>query len=285
MLTAFDYVKNTIDVLLHVYPSPDALNIAINNNTPDIRVAVLLLREVGAQDSHWSKVLLPYLLDPGEVETVATIERLKSLIKSNIRFTIPINHETNLFYTGIGSRKIELPFFSLGKRIAQRLSQLGYQLRSGEAIGMDEAFESGHDNGKKEIYLPNPGFNEYDGGITFISDTAKTIAALLHPMGRKLLTIKTKKVSKILNLMARKTHQVLGGDCQTPSSFVCCATPDGAECFLDTTKDTGGTGQAIRLASLMGVPVFNLRNEDALKRLAPIIEQRKKFLSLPISRP
>ena len=43
--------------------------------------------------------------------------------------------------------------------------------------------------------------------------------------------------------------QVLGEDCNTPSSFVLCWTPNG--------KEIGGTSQALRIAKHYNIPIIN----------------------------
>lgn len=48
----------------------------------------------------------------------------------------------------------------------------------------------------------------------------------------------------------------------TPVGWVLCWTPDGAAEGIETSRATGGTGQAIRLASAHGIPVYNLARED-----------------------
>lgn len=55
---------------------------------------------------------------------------------------------------------------------------------------------------------------------------------------------------------------------RSPVDFVLCWTPGvGAESEADRTPDTGGTGQAIALASRWNIPVFNLARPDAGERL------------------
>ena len=49
------------------------------------------------------------------------------------------------------------------------------------------------------------------------------------------------------------------------SSFVLCWTPDGA--VEETSRRTGGTGQAIRLANKFNIPVFNLARIEHKNRL------------------
>jgi len=88
-----------------------------------------------------------------------------------------------------------------------------------------------------------PGFSGYKNGrLEHPSAEAVRVAASLHPV-RKLI--------------ARNGHQVLGAGMDDPVVMVVCWTPDGAE--------TGGTGQAIRPASRLGVPVVNLKRPGALE--------------------
>ena len=49
--------------------------------------------------------------------------------------------------------------------------------------------------------------------------------------------------------------------------YVICWTPDGCESHLTRSIKTGGTGTAIAIASTNGIPVFNLKNADAIDRL------------------
>ena len=50
-------------------------------------------------------------------------------------------------------------------------------------------------------------------------------------------------------LQARNSHQVLGQNLETPSSFIVCWTEGG--------KGSGGTGQAIRIAKHHGIKVID----------------------------
>lgn len=90
------------------------------------------------------------------------------------------------------------------------------------------------------------------------------IAKLVHPAYESLSEAMRK-------LMARSTYLVLGYDLRTPVDFVVCWTPDGAEREAERSVATGGTGQAIALASRLGIPVFNLYRSDALKRLGAFL--------------
>jgi hypothetical protein len=73
--------------------------------------------------------------------------------------------------------------------------------------------------------------------------------------------------------MARNSHQILGVGLNDPVAFVICWTPDGAEHERECGPKTGGTGQAIRLASRRGIPVVNLARAGALERIADLVRE------------
>jgi len=163
-------------------------------------------------------------------------------------------------YAGIGSRRTPDDVQRLMNKSALRLESLGFTLLSGGAGGADYAFSYGIQ--AKVIFLPWVKFEGLTG--TVVSDPlAFTVASQLHPRWHSLSQGAQK-------LMARNTHQILGADLKSPVDFVLCWTPDGAE--TSTSIRTGGTGQAIRLANLHNIPVFNMHNPDALERLAKHIK-------------
>jgi hypothetical protein len=136
---------------------------------------------------------------------------------------------------------------------AKRLAAAGWVLRSGGADGADSAFELGaHDvNAPMEIYLPWRGFNGRASTLHTPSALAFEIAAAHHPAWGRCSAAAQK-------LHARNVHQVLGADCNTPSTFILCWTP------LDRL---GGTGQAIRIASTHNVRVFNMNIDGCATQL------------------
>jgi hypothetical protein len=90
--------------------------------------------------------------------------------------------------------------------------------------------------------------------------SARQIARKYHP-GWSYLSPAAKK------LMTRNTFQVLGSDLETPVSFVVCWTIGG--------KISGGTGQALRIAKDLGIPIFNLFDKDALHKIKVYITNLK----------
>jgi hypothetical protein len=144
------------------------------------------------------------------------------------------------FYAGIGSRETPDRICDLMTGIAVNLRELDYTLRSGGAPGADRAFEVGA-GPAKEIFRPED-----------TTDEALALAARYHPAWHRCSPYAKR-------LHARNGFQVLGRDLKTPSAFVVCWTKDGGP--------TGGTGQALRIAADKGVPIFNLHDPDAKRRL------------------
>lgn len=147
------------------------------------------------------------------------------------------------YYAGIGSRETPADVRRLMAKTASVLSMLGFILRSGGADGADSAFELGS-GGKAEILLPWKGFNGRRGVVCGDDPRLRQIAAECHPFWHNC------------NAHARAFHtrnvaQILGPDPDSvPSMFVLCWTPSGS--------GSGGTGQAIRVANLYKIPVFDL---------------------------
>lgn len=146
-------------------------------------------------------------------------------------------------------------------RVASRLCSLGMVLRSGAAEGADTAFERGVPcDDAKQIFLPWRGFRGHASALHEVCPRALEFGRSFHPVFDTLSQGQQK-------LMARNAYQVLGPSLDDPVAFVVCWTPDGCENEAQRTSKTGGTGQAIAIASRHGIPVFNLAREDAMLRL------------------
>lgn len=199
--------------------------------------------------------------------------------KEEIILRIPLPSTLNpsgVPYAGIGSRETPSDIRDVMIACGYYLALQGYILRSGGAGGADEFFEIGADlalqqgKGQKQIFLPWKGFREnpskwYMGnkGLLKEEDNKESyhIASKFHP---SWFTIKKQAVK---DLMARNVMQAIGPDLNSPSKFVICWTPDGCIHHRDRTFETGGTGQAISIATHYKIPVYNLALPEHLLRI------------------
>jgi len=214
-----------------------------------------------------------------------------------------LTEDRPLILTGIGARKCPADITNLITLISYKLgNRFKLILRSGNAIGSDKIFEDTLKNTKSglEIYtayhykVRNPKVNkdekpgglwrEFDNKLSDEKDEreeyksiskrylkvtwslATDIARKHHPIFDRL-NIKTKR------LLIRNTFQILGLDLQSKSDLVLCYTKDGVEHGDLTTRETGGTGTAIRIATSYSVPIFNLGNERRNKELMKFVEE------------
>ena len=166
---------------------------------------------------------------------------------------LPVKSNTpTMFYTGVGSRDVPKEVRSEMAALARELEKVGYTLRTGDAKGSDAAFRAGAR--KKEVYKASDA-----------NDRARAIAQEIHPAWGNL------KSDYVKNLMARNTFQVFGKDLGLPSDFAVVWTKGGEESYTQRTFKTGGTGQAIELASRRGIPVINLSNSNWRTKLDAVL--------------
>ncbi len=174
----------------------------------------------------------------------------------------------NLIYAGIGSREIPKEVCAQMTSIAQQLSPTGWQLRSGHAIGADQAFERGATH--KEIHLPWDGYEQAPRTPSYIvprpTKEIATIAAEHHPKWDTLTSSgKPVLTDTVKLLMCRNVTIVLGLDLITPAKMVICWTPRG--------KLVGGTSHGIKVAQAFSIPVFNIALAEDQVRLCKFVLQ------------
>lgn len=173
---------------------------------------------------------------------------LEPSLASGVKITVTMDEakpdDAPVYYAGIGSRDTPGDALALMTSGSALLAARGYGLRSGAAKGADTAFESGADSaaGDKQIFRASDD----------IPDTHFRMARNFHPAPQHLHDYAVK-------LMARNTSQIFGVDFTTPSNLVICYTPGG--------KGGGGTGQALRMARSVGMPVIDL-GDPAFKGLS-----------------
>lgn len=161
------------------------------------------------------------------------------------------------WFAGIGSTNIPTDIATRLYLTCFELNLKGYSLRSGGADGSDSVAETAYDcfmdnqllrkDIKKEIFLPWKGFNGNTSNLIPSKwdnyEEILKLAEKYHP-NFKNLTLEGKA------LIARNGCQILGRNLDDPVDFVLCYTSNG------TAK--GGTGQGVRIANYLGIPVYNL---------------------------
>ena len=168
-----------------------------------------------------------------------------------------MKEEVIKYYAGIGSRETPPGIEPLIEEVSGFLPRFGYVLRSGGAPGADSMFDK-HCKGEKEIYLPWKGFNDNDSTL-YLDDMDPEIVSKAQEIARKYHPAWNNLSHAAKKLMARNTFQILGYDLNTPVSFVVCWTLGG--------RIQGGTGQALRIAKDMSIPIFNLYDKDCLHKI------------------
>lgn len=205
----------------------------------------------------------------------------------------------NVIVTGIGARDTPKDELEMLTRIGSAIEQRGGRGRSGGAGGADLAFEKGFKNPRNiDVIVPWQGFlpkdmtkedvNNYLGrkrpehgpGATVMLQgdyerRAMNMAAQYHPAWDRCS-------QGARRLHTRNMPQVLGLELDNKSDIVIAWTVDG--------KATGGTGQAIRVAQDLGIPVANLKNPHERAALVAVLGiadpaiERQKAMQAQMSR-
>ena len=159
-------------------------------------------------------------------------------------------------YAGIGSRALPEDMAVRVRQVAQWLARNGYTLRTGDATGSDAAFRAG----AKSVDGPMEVYTAADA-----TDRTRAIAREIHPAPQRLKRF-------ALDLMARNTFQVWGGELNQPVDFILAWTPDGHE----TRRPQGGTGQAVEMGFRKGIPVVNMGRPGWENRLRKVLRMPAK---------
>lgn len=167
-----------------------------------------------------------------------------------------------LRYAGIGPRNTPLDVCEQLVHVARQMDQQGWIVRSGHAQGADQAWACGHGPANREIYLPWHSFNhegELPEGfqVSPVTPQLEAVARVAHPGWSNLRQGGQK-------LMMRNVSIILGHELDDPVKFVAYWAPQ--------RKVQGGTGNAVRLASLYGIPGFNIAYEDDQQAMSEFVD-------------
>ncbi len=164
-----------------------------------------------------------------------------------------------MIYAGIGARKTPAHIMDIMRASAVVLAKEGYTCNTGAARGADQTFAQGAVAGGgvvdlklpwnkyEEVWISNLRLSPTGTIITTVLDISDVEAFdsvdQLHPAPLKLR-------HTVIKLHARNYLIIVD------AKFIVCWTPLG--------KTVGGTGQGIRIAEMLGIPVYNLGNDIIL---------------------
>ena len=197
--------------------------------------------------------------------------------------------QKNMTYAGIGSRETSIDIQKEMYKIAKELESLGYVGQSGGAIGADKAFEGANQPWEKEdgTVAGTKEFTRSKSNVTkwakytdgkniaskFVvfkssdsNDKVRNIAKEIHPKKQKL------SEKDGLDLHARNTFQVFGKNLDTPVDFVLFY----AEEQKDSIRPKGGTGQAVEMARLKGIPTINMADKNWREQLDNVLSKNNE---------
>ena len=197
--------------------------------------------------------------------------------------------QKNMTYAGIGSRETSIDIQKEMYKIAKELESLGYVGQSGGAPGADKAFEGANQPWEKEdgTIAGTKEFTKSKANVTkwarysdgkntsskFVvfkasdsNDKVRNIAKEIHPKKQDLSD------KDGLDLHARNTFQVFGKNLDTPVDFVLFY----AEEQKDSIRPKGGTGQAVEMARLKGIPTINMADKNWREQLDNVLSKNNE---------
>lgn len=174
-------------------------------------------------------------------------------------------------YAGIGNKKTPENIINIIKIVAILLSHDKYVCATGACTGADQAFAEGTimANGFVHLHVPWESYeigwrSKLKGHIrTFVLKDddveAYNTVAIFHPAYHKL--------SPSVKALHARSYNIVKN-----ASFMVCWTEDG--------QVTGGTGQAIKIATYFHLPIYNLGNEKTFNDMLTAIKRRKHELAI-----
>ena len=158
---------------------------------------------------------------------------------------------------GIGSRQTPNPMLVVIRILAGDIAARGTGIRSGNALGADQAWEEGARRAGGRVVsftaAPKPGSDviAFEHLPAHVQAKAMAIASQHHQAWDRL-------GEYIKRLMARNACQVLGETLEDPVTGVLCWAEGSRFSPTGIADVKGGTGLAVRLAHSLQIPVLNL---------------------------
>ena len=197
---------------------------------------------------------------------------LNNLIKTNKcstiygvdNFRLSNERTTTMYYTGVGLEKMSIEMMSTMSNAAIKLRQMGLVLRTGFDDGAWVAFWMGAKYGRKYDYISKKDVT------TIALNIAKTFISENDKLAWDCMTQDAK------DRYARNVMLVLGRNCISPSKFLLCWTPNGAESSIHCNTYYGKTGYIglfIKVARAYKIPVINLQRNDWQSKMDSFLDR------------
>ena len=170
------------------------------------------------------------------------------------------NPEPYLAYAVVSNKDIPPEAIQVYERIAKRLNDMGYTVRTGTLEGLESKAEMLPV--RKELLLPWKGFNEKESQFTSSTPLIKGIAKKYMKAGNW-----DELKPAMQGFLQKNARLVTGHYGNSPAKFVICWSQDQAESQNQVTFNTGNIAHALTIAAAWHVPVFNLARPDAEARL------------------
>lgn len=204
----------------------------------------------------------------------------KTVVKSTPVFdSLPSYNELSkpsMTYAGIGTREAPKEILAVMTKAAEYLQQRGFTLQTGftykdkvtnlDEEGSDKAFSDGSKSNK--VLFGPYGIRVTINGVTtkkkydFINDArSRAVVQEIHPAPDRLS-------EGAMRLMARNTSQVFGINLDTPVDFVLFYAKE----VPGSIRPEGGTGQAVQMARMKGIPTINMANPNWRQELTNTLD-------------
>lgn len=160
--------------------------------------------------------------------------------------------------TCVGSRATPMPYCRVMTKLGTAFARRGAGIRSGNAIGADQAWERGawDAGGPVESYTVKSKHGVDCIPLNALPSTvvkeARSIAQLHYPWWPR-----AKEYTR--DLMTRNVFQVLGQDLAHPADALLCWAEMPVIREGRVVDVAGGTGLAVRLATTHHIPVLNIQ--------------------------
>ena len=165
-------------------------------------------------------------------------------------------------YAGIGHRNTPEKVRDMMTNIGSQLAQMGFILRSGNAIGADQAWEEEVTRKMKEIFIINRKHSCPFGIIPKFTQEQWDFV-IRHYHGGETAFIKQSEY--VQQLFLRNLNILCGKDLDDKVDFV-AYWHEGEHC-------DGGTGHTVAMAKTLGIPCFNIWSQKDQQAMDELVTQ------------